>query len=264
MYSRCIFCSADLDHNDDVEHFQVGRRLAFDSARGWLWAVCRACGRWNLTPIDERWEAIEDAERMFRATPLRTSTPTIGLARLRSGVELVRIGKANDLEFAAWRYGHSFGRRLARARAVATATTLAAAGVTLVTGAFGFLPVFLPGAGMLLGFHGGYQVYRLAFAPVARVRLDSGMRGLIQTRHANAARIVRDTDGAIELEVAHVAGRTRLHGAEAIDVASRVSGAERRARRPRTALARSRGDCGDRRRLVDPDRPSRSAPRAAS
>lgn len=36
----------------------MGRRLAFDGAKGRLWVVCRKCKRWNLTPLEERWEAI--------------------------------------------------------------------------------------------------------------------------------------------------------------------------------------------------------------
>jgi hypothetical protein len=101
--------------------------------------VCRECGRWHLTPIEDRWEAIEEAERMFCATSLCTSTEAIGLATLQSGVELVRVRKASDLEFAAWRYGHAFKQRWAREITLATVTTLAAAGVTVAAGAFGFL-----------------------------------------------------------------------------------------------------------------------------
>ena len=62
--------------------FPVGRRLAFDQRRGRLWVVCRKCGKWNLTPLEERWEAIESCERLFRDTRKRTSTENIGLAKL--------------------------------------------------------------------------------------------------------------------------------------------------------------------------------------
>ena len=71
MYSNCIFCHAGLGANEVIEHFPVGHRLAFDGAKGRLWVVCRRCERWNLTPLEERWEAIEDCERAFRATTLR-------------------------------------------------------------------------------------------------------------------------------------------------------------------------------------------------
>ncbi len=107
-----MFCKRPLGSNDVVETFPVGRRLAFDPARGRLWVVCRKCQRWNLTPLEERWEAVETCERLFRATPLRASTDQIGLARHREGLELVRIGKPPRGEFAAWRYGDLFRRRM--------------------------------------------------------------------------------------------------------------------------------------------------------
>lgn len=114
MYSTCLFCYRDLGRNEFVEHFQVGRRLAFDAAKGRLWVVCRGCERWNLTPLEERWEAIEECERAFSDTKLRVSTDNIGLARVREGLELVRIGAPKRPEMAAWRYGDQFGRRRRR------------------------------------------------------------------------------------------------------------------------------------------------------
>jgi hypothetical protein len=111
MYTTCLFCNADLGTNEALEPFPVGRRLAFDPARGRLWAICIVCHQWNLTPLEERWEAIDECERMFRLTRLRMSTENIGLARLREGLELVRIGRALRPEFAAWRYGDQIAQR---------------------------------------------------------------------------------------------------------------------------------------------------------
>lgn len=115
MYGTCLFCNASLGANEVVETFPVGRRLAFDARRGRLWVVCRRCERWNLSPLEERWEAVEDLERMFRETRIRASTENVGLARHREGLELVRIGQPLRPEFAAWRYGDQFGRRRRRA-----------------------------------------------------------------------------------------------------------------------------------------------------
>jgi hypothetical protein len=134
MYSSCIFCNAPLAANESVEHFPVGRRLAFDAAKGRLWVVCRKCERWNLTPLEERWEAIEECERLFRDTRLRVSTEHIGLAKLREGLELVRIGAPQRPEFAAWRYGDQFGRRR-RARIAKAALGLGALGGVIAGGA---------------------------------------------------------------------------------------------------------------------------------
>jgi hypothetical protein len=106
-----LFCHASLGDNKAIESFPVGRRLAFDAAKGRLWVVCQYCARWNLTPLEERWEAIEDCERRFRGTTLRVSTDNVGLVHLREGLDLVRIGKPLRPEIAAWRYGPQFTRR---------------------------------------------------------------------------------------------------------------------------------------------------------
>jgi hypothetical protein len=134
MFSTCIFCHASLGANAVIEPFPVGRRLAFDPTRGRLWVVCRHCERWNLSPLDERWEAIEDCERRFRATRLRMSTDNIGLARIADGMTLVRIGTPLRPELAAWRYGDQFGRRR-RHRMAQAGAGVTALGAALVGGA---------------------------------------------------------------------------------------------------------------------------------
>jgi hypothetical protein len=115
MYSTCIFCTKALGRNEALEAFPVGQRIAFDARRGRLWVVCRSCERWNLSPFDERWEGVEQAERAYRDTRLRVATENVGLAKLRDGTTLVRIGSPMRPEFAAWRYGDQFGRRRNRA-----------------------------------------------------------------------------------------------------------------------------------------------------
>jgi len=162
LFSACIFCQSKLGENESVDHFPVGRRLAFDAARGRLWVVCRKCERWNLSPLDERWEAIEDCERLFRATRLRVSTDNIGLAKIAEGLELVRIGEPLRPELAAWRYGDQFGRR--RRRTVAYASLGVAAGM-------GFF-VAGPIVGGLAGFSWvGYNGFHAAMDAYQRRRV---------------------------------------------------------------------------------------------
>jgi hypothetical protein len=105
MYSTCLFCHTDLGANDDIAPCPVGRRLAFDPAKGRLWVVCTHCGRWNLTPLEERWEAIERCEQLYHDSWQRYSVENVGLAKTRSRLELIRIGPALFPEIAAWRYG---------------------------------------------------------------------------------------------------------------------------------------------------------------
>jgi hypothetical protein len=144
MYSTCIYCYRPLGRNEAVETFQVGRRLAFDGERGRLWVVCPACERWNLSPLEERWEAIEACERHFRSTKMRVSTEHIGLARTREGLDLVRIGRPRRPEFAGWRYGDQFGRR--RRRRMVQAGVAVGVGAATLAGGW-ILGLSLGGAG---------------------------------------------------------------------------------------------------------------------
>jgi hypothetical protein len=116
MYRSCIFCSGKLGSNDAIEAFQVGRTVAFDGAKGRLWAVCPTCGRWNLAPIEERWEAVVTAERSFRDSRVRVHAENVGLTKLRDGTRLVRVGSAVPRELAAWRFGDEMRRRWMRHR----------------------------------------------------------------------------------------------------------------------------------------------------
>ncbi len=169
MYTTCLFCNSDLGKNEVIEDFPVGRRLAFDPAKGRLWVVCRRCERWNLTPLEERWEAIEACEREFRGTTLRVSTDEIGLARLREGLELVRIGAPQRPEMAAWRYGDQFGRRRRRyytylAGGVAVAATVVVAGPMLgLIGAGAINPAF----NLLNAGRGIYRSRKTISVPIA-------------------------------------------------------------------------------------------------
>jgi hypothetical protein len=184
MYRTCLFCSSDLGRNEAVEHFPLGRRLAFDAAKGRLWVVCRTCERWNLTPLEERWEAIEECERAFRATRLRVSTDQIGLARLKEGLELVRIGDPQRPEMAAWRYGDQFGRRRRRqyligGGAVLLAGTVVVAGPMLgILGVGAISPVWNIGNSLI-------QVYRAK--KLISVPAPDG--GVLRTRLADVERV---------------------------------------------------------------------------
>lgn len=168
MFSTCIFCHASLGANPVIEPFPVGRRLAFDPARGRLWVVCMRCERWNLSPLDERWEAIEDCERKFRATRLRLSTDNIGLARVADGVTLVRIGQPLRPELAAWRYGDQFGRRR-RFRVAQPGAGVTAIGATLAGGAAA------GGVALAITQWGRALFYGSPSAIVARIPIGNGI-----------------------------------------------------------------------------------------
>ncbi len=148
MYRHCIYCSAPFGANETLERFPVGRMLAFDAAKGRLWAVCGRCARWNLSPIEERWEAVEDAERAFRGTRLRVQSENVGMAKLADGTRLVRVGAALPGEVAAWRYGSQLrGRR----KAYLVVTGIVAAGV-LVSSGLTLAGVITSGLGSVWGW----------------------------------------------------------------------------------------------------------------
>ena len=123
MYHTCIACRRGLGRNRLIAHLSIGRQLAFDPARGRLWVICPSCRQWNLTPIEERWEAVEECEAAFNHAGAHAVAQGIGLARSPEGTELVRIGAAasrNDI--INWRYGRRLHHR--RGRILLTAALL--------------------------------------------------------------------------------------------------------------------------------------------
>jgi hypothetical protein len=187
VYSTCLYCNQPLGANEVIESFPVGRRLAFDQAKGRLWVVCRKCEKWNLTPFEERWDAIEDCERRYRDARKRVSTDNIGLARLTEGLELVRIGEPLRPEFAAWRYGDQFGRRQRRALLIGSGLALAGGGL-VAAGAFTGV---LSGSGWVV-----YQGFQASVTAIRRRRLvcvvtaPSGSRLTVRGRHVEKAQFV--------------------------------------------------------------------------
>src|SRR5688500_12163926 len=168
MYATCIYCQRSLGSNDRVEHFQTGRKLAFDPAKGRLWVVCPSCGQWNLTPFEERWEAIEECEKLFRVTPRRASTDEIAIATLPDALDLIRVGRPHRPEFVAWRYGE----RLLRKRRVARWTagglgTIGAAGFAGAVVATGPLALAAVAIGPVIG---AYVAIMTSIAPAVVVR----------------------------------------------------------------------------------------------
>ena len=111
MFTRCMFCHTTFGTEGPVEHFPVGGRVAFDPGRGRLWAICDSCRRWNLAPIEERWEALEELERLSRDQG-RLLSETDNIALIRAGShELVKVGRAGLTEEAWWRYGRELRER---------------------------------------------------------------------------------------------------------------------------------------------------------
>lgn len=134
MFTRCLSCHRPFEPNEELEHAPLGRRLAFDPARGRLWNVCNACTRWTLVPFEERWEALEELEKTTRDRG-RLLAETENIALIRAGpLEIVRVGRARLQEEAWWRYGKELTQRRSQYRTLATVEIAARIGLLLASG----------------------------------------------------------------------------------------------------------------------------------
>lgn len=216
MYRRCFHCASNLGGNEAIEHFPVGRRLAFDAAKGRLWVVCRTCERWNLTPLEERWEAVEECEKAFRQTRLRMSTENVGLARLAEGLDLVRIGSPERPEFASWRYGDQFGRR--RTKYLVGSVLVAGAVGGIWIGSVGILGLATVG---MIPIQFGQLAHRLWTIGQAPVRVVSNTGHLLEIKPLQIGSSKLRPVGAggefgWHLQVPHRTGTDVLSGREAV------------------------------------------------
>jgi hypothetical protein len=226
MYSTCTFCYAPLGSNAVLETFSVSGRVAFDPAKGCLWAICPHCARWNLAPIEERWETVDECERRFRLTALRYSSGNIGLAWLRGDLELIRVGPALRPEVAAWRYGKILTRR--RPIAARTVERVASA---IVSSLHALTPTRKSRvrdpratvAQMLLAVYGN-RVLDLVHLPPSAQGPDSDIPvAVVRFRHLARAALVRPESGRPwALHIPHDHGVLAIEGDAGVRAAARV------------------------------------------
>jgi hypothetical protein len=205
--------------------------------------VCPRCGQWNLTPLEARWEAIEEAERRFRETRLRVATDNVGLARLADGTELVRIGRPLRPEMAAWRWGDRFGvrrrRLLVRSAAGVAAATLGG-GALLAAGAPIALLATLTGATAYASFMIAAAGGRAALARSRWIPDGDGRQLLLGGNDIPSVRLAAGGAGGWTLKVPYTArresteprwrdfvnqpsqGEVQLHGEPALEAARRL------------------------------------------
>jgi hypothetical protein len=228
MFTKCLFCHADLGRNDQLETFPVGKRIAFDAAKGRLWVVCRSCTRWNLTPLEERWEAIERAQILIERLKAVAQSDRIALYRHPSGLELVRIGGANWRETAYWRYAKKLTQRRTQTDTTRRTANLAlqivprifsgslmAAGTAIVA-TVGWTGVGAAGAGLVaLGYLRG-KLYRAK--PLMRLNGEDEADAFVRRWHLRHAMIIPASDGAIKIEVDSDTGPQTFEHADAVRV----------------------------------------------
>jgi hypothetical protein len=111
VYRTCLRCERPFGTNAELPNLPIGRRIAFDTERGRIWVICRRCGQWNLAPLESRWEALEECERLAVGAEARAAGAAAGFARTRAGLELLRIGGMPDADILNWRYGRRLKTR---------------------------------------------------------------------------------------------------------------------------------------------------------
>ena len=133
LYTQCLVCHTPFPSNEELEYFSTSTRVAYDAQRGRLWAICRSCKRWSLAPIEKRWEALEELEKLVKDRA-KLLSQTDNVALLRAGnLDVVKVGRADLTEEAWWRYGRELTSRAEKHRRLTFMGT-AVAGATLAGG----------------------------------------------------------------------------------------------------------------------------------
>jgi hypothetical protein len=111
LYTRCLFCGCGFSRNALFDSVPPGERLAYDPARGRIWSICTRCHRWNLIPIDDRFDAVDVLERVIRdRAHFLAGTANITWYEV-DDLSVVRVGRAPLVERVSWRYGRELVRR---------------------------------------------------------------------------------------------------------------------------------------------------------
>jgi hypothetical protein len=121
-----------------------------------MWVICPQCGQWNLVPLEERWEALEESEQIAQSAETRASGPSLGFARTRQGLELLQVGSLSSTDIANWRYGRRLQKRQSLSLSVLGALLL----LGIVLGVRAGLGARSPGFGIYIA---GFAVIWLGF-----------------------------------------------------------------------------------------------------
>src|SRR5258705_236726 len=158
---------------------------------------------------------------------MRVSTDNIGLARVREGLELVRIGNALRPEMAAWRYGDQFGRRRRKHLLVSAALIAGVGGIVVLGPITRILGIGGWGTWQIISnLHNAYQNGRVR----ARVRLpDNETLVRVRKKHIDKVAVVRaDGDWALSMPIPRkqqtaTSGRTAIYtGPSALTAAAKL------------------------------------------
>lgn len=204
MFTRCLFCHYPFPPNETLEYFPEGRRLAYDPGRGRLWAICEACGRWSLAPIEERWEALEELERLTTdRARLLSQTEHIALLRAEN-LDIVRVGRAKLAEEAWWRYGKELVRRRDHSRKlqiIQTGVLVAASTATMALGAGGFFGYYGAGGNLFTRIDRWRRFGRTAWRGAATCPRCGSVLHRLGFRHSRHLQLTPTADDGFALRL---------------------------------------------------------------
>lgn len=108
------------------------------------------CDQWNLVPIEERWEAVEECEAIAASAEAKGTEGEVGVASTASGLELVCVGRLGRDDIANWRYG----RRLAERQRTLFWLALSLVGLAAALGVRAGIAAGSPGLGVYVALLG--------------------------------------------------------------------------------------------------------------
>lgn len=162
MYQTCGFCGGSLGGDGGPSGLGIGKRFAFDPWKSRAWVICGACGRWNLTPFDDRTDTIDALEKLAGAGRVAATSEQVTL--LRAGAyDVVRIGRPPRVEMATWRYGERMKARRREQMKV-------------------YVPVAVVTVGAMVVLNAGFGVGLGAFFGQTPGMIESISRGIIGYR----------------------------------------------------------------------------------
>ena len=205
----------------------LARRIAYDPVKGRAWLICSRCSQWNLVPLDERWEVLEECEERTSQTRLSGSWGKLTLISLGRRLELLRIGDSFRGDIAGWRYARHLRQRFLRSTIILAVATVCATGLCLVGVLRGLGAGFGPianavawGAIMVAGIASKEWIsfaIRRERETVLRVDAEGDEPRVVRGQNLANLRIT----GIVEspgwaIQVTHDKGQTLLLGAEAV------------------------------------------------
>jgi hypothetical protein len=200
MFTSCAFCSGALGGDGGASGLGVGRKFSFDPWKSRAWVICQRCGRWNLTPFDERIDTINALDRMAAAGRVAATSEQVALIRV-GPYDVVRVGRPPRVEMATWRYGERMKAREREKMKVMLPITVAVIGASIafnaaVGGSMGGFMWQIPqmANGIYTWTVGNRKV---AIEPPICARCGKVM--ILRTRHVKDARLQRSTHADLAL-----------------------------------------------------------------